>query len=140
MEFRRVLFRSRLLVVGYSAKLGQGKPIGIGFETLAELGHHVHTVWPKALWFYRCMLRAHGQLKTVVEQDRTTKLQGKMKGVLASLAKGDSRFEPQRTWDPILVRLFPDVAKVRSEEHTSELQSLMRISYAVFCLNTTKKQ
>src|SRR3546814_10447908 len=26
----------------------------------------------------------------------------------------------------------------RSEEHTSELQSLMRISYAVFCLNNTK--
>src|SRR3546814_2862609 len=26
-------------------------------------------------------------------------------------------------------------AKDRSEEHTSELQSLMRISYAVFCLN-----
>src|SRR3546814_9109953 len=34
--------------------------------------------------------------------------------------------------------------RVRSEEHTSELQSLMRISYAVFCLKkkkiTTKKQ
>src|SRR3546814_7495089 len=28
----------------------------------------------------------------------------------------------------------PQVAGVRSEEHTSELQSLMRISYAVFCL------
>src|SRR3546814_4747767 len=27
----------------------------------------------------------------------------------------------------------------RSEEHTSELQSLMRISYAVFCLNNNKK-
>src|SRR3546814_1528666 len=27
----------------------------------------------------------------------------------------------------------------RSEEHTSELQSLMRISYAVFCLTTQKK-
>src|SRR3546814_5667000 len=27
---------------------------------------------------------------------------------------------------------------LRSEEHTSELQSLMRISYAVFCLNTKK--
>src|SRR3546814_5999994 len=27
------------------------------------------------------------------------------------------------------------VPSVRSEEHTSELQSLMRISYAVFCLN-----
>src|SRR3546814_5349334 len=28
--------------------------------------------------------------------------------------------------------------KGRSEEHTSELQSLMRISYAVFCLTTKK--
>src|SRR3546814_7704302 len=28
---------------------------------------------------------------------------------------------------------------VRSEEHTSELQSLMRISYAVFCLKTKKQ-
>src|SRR3546814_7421835 len=30
--------------------------------------------------------------------------------------------------------------KTRSEEHTSELQSLMRISYAVFCLKKKKKQ
>src|SRR3546814_9594648 len=29
-------------------------------------------------------------------------------------------------------------ATVRSEEHTSELQSLMRISYAVFCLKKNK--
>src|SRR3546814_4802575 len=29
---------------------------------------------------------------------------------------------------------------VRSEEHTSELQSLMRISYAVFCLQKKKPQ
>src|SRR3546814_10981030 len=28
------------------------------------------------------------------------------------------------------------IAALRSEEHTSELQSLMRISYAVFCLQT----
>src|SRR3546814_18540711 len=28
----------------------------------------------------------------------------------------------------------------RSEEHTSELQSLMRISYAVFCLKKKKKE
>src|SRR3546814_3220670 len=32
---------------------------------------------------------------------------------------------------------FPRINGFRSEEHTSELQSLMRISYAVFCL--TKK-
>src|SRR3546814_4924036 len=30
--------------------------------------------------------------------------------------------------------LMPDLPSHRSEEHTSELQSLMRISYAVFCL------
>src|SRR3546814_10048616 len=29
--------------------------------------------------------------------------------------------------------------RLRSEEHTSELQSLMRISYAVFCLKKQKK-
>src|SRR3546814_517864 len=37
-------------------------------------------------------------------------------------------------------RGWPQVALIRSEEHTSELPSLMRISYAVFCLtknNTT---
>src|SRR3546814_1273738 len=32
-----------------------------------------------------------------------------------------------------------DKAAARSEEHTSELQSLMRISYAVFCLKKKKK-
>src|SRR3546814_3865992 len=31
-------------------------------------------------------------------------------------------------------------AGARSEEHTSELQSLMRISYAVFCLKKKKKK
>src|SRR3546814_9489943 len=37
-----------------------------------------------------------------------------------------------------LVRRVPD--RVRSEEHTSELPSLMRISYAVFSLKKKKKQ
>src|SRR3546814_8940961 len=31
------------------------------------------------------------------------------------------------------------IENVRSEEHTSELQSLMRISYAVFCLKKKKR-
>src|SRR3546814_10494526 len=33
---------------------------------------------------------------------------------------------------------MPGTLVVRSEEHTSELQSLMRISYAVFCLKKKK--
>src|SRR3546814_5758551 len=36
------------------------------------------------------------------------------------------------------VLLHRNVCDVRSEEHTSELQSLMRISYAVFCLKKKK--
>src|SRR3546814_6045196 len=36
--------------------------------------------------------------------------------------------------------LGPELCEIkRSEEHTSELQSLMRISYAVFCLKKKKK-
>src|SRR3546814_4998650 len=40
--------------------------------------------------------------------------------------------------DAILAAAKPSGEQARSEEHTSELQSLMRISYAVFCLNNTK--
>src|SRR3546814_9191318 len=78
-------------------------------------------------------------------------------------AFGDHRLEPRDAQfgrlfdDPVEPRLLhrsetePEVGHAfdrarlafdRSEEHTSELQSLMRISYAVFCLkkkNTTKK-
>src|SRR3546814_4272472 len=45
-----------------------------------------------------------------------------------------------RRLDPSIYREFSDVTirardgTTRSEEHTSELQSLLRISYAVFCL------
>src|SRR3546814_4927529 len=35
-------------------------------------------------------------------------------------------------------RTGPPLRRSRSEEHTSELQSLMRISYAVFCLKKKK--
>src|SRR3546814_3003177 len=36
-------------------------------------------------------------------------------------------------------RWYAEVVDKRSEEHTSELQSLMRISYAVFCLKKKNK-
>src|SRR3546814_1485736 len=39
-----------------------------------------------------------------------------------------------------LDRDHPRIAAGRSEEHTSELQSLMRISYAVFCLKKKKNK
>src|SRR3546814_8738202 len=57
-------------------------------------------------------------------------------------AAGEQKRAERR--EPLVLRLDAGRADpvVRSEEHTSELQSLMRISYAVFCLKkkTTPKQ
>src|SRR3546814_970944 len=44
-----------------------------------------------------------------------------------------------RAPDQALSRYRARILRPRSEEHTSELQSLMRISYAVFCLKKKKK-
>src|SRR3546814_7996422 len=41
--------------------------------------------------------------------------------------------------DPTRLDVLTRLARSRSEEHTSELQSLMRISYAVFCLKKKTK-
>src|SRR3546814_2953658 len=53
------------------------------------------------------------------------------KTVVDAVKRGE-QFLPLRGW----LR----ATKERSEEHTSELQSLMRSSYAVFCLTNTKTQ
>src|SRR3546814_3227026 len=47
------------------------------------------------------------------------------------------RFVARPSCNPTLHR-YGLTTSVRSEEHTSELQSLMRISYAVFCLKKKK--
>src|SRR3546814_2721686 len=55
------------------------------------------------------------------------------------------RIEPEIAvpeWPQFLrgcLRYRENLDRQRSEEHTSELQSLMRISYAVFCLQKQKK-
>src|SRR3546814_4228681 len=57
--------------------------------------------------------------------------------ILRSLADGSGFNVVAVSMDGGPNRVFPnyvvDVGQHRSEEHTSELQSLMRISYAVFC-------
>src|SRR3546814_1921117 len=62
-------------------------------------------------------------------------------GVQAGLA---FRHRPSRTGTPdidgLLRRVGARLGLPRSEEHTSELQSLMRISYAVFCLKKKKNK
>src|SRR3546814_4027185 len=52
--------------------------------------------------------------------------------VVAAVAEGALDLETLRQGQVALIA-------IRSEEHTSELQSLMRISYAVFCLKKKQK-
>src|SRR3546814_3205517 len=73
----------------------------------------------------------HGQRAADVALDE--------RGLLALLFRG---LAPGCCGLGLCHRLLPSssLAPPRSEEHTSELQSLMRISYAVFCLNKKKNQ
>src|SRR3546814_7239644 len=72
-------------------------------------------------------------------------------GTAAASPCGDGIARPDRSADPSTASAWARATRRsassresrrprRSEEHTSELQSLMRISYAVFCLQTTKRQ
>src|SRR3546814_10484764 len=54
--------------------------------------------------------------------------------LLRAAREADARWQAGKPLSPL--DGVPITIKDRSEEHTSELQSLMRISYAVFCLQT----
>src|SRR3546814_9490472 len=74
---------------------------------------------------------AEGTVDAVeIGEDR---IDGKMKN-------GDSFSTVLVPGDITLTQLLQENNVKRSEEHTSELQSLMRISYAVFCLKKKKNQ
>src|SRR3546814_7037879 len=58
---------------------------------------------------------------------------------LATLERGRSTQQAFGNRDVVVACKIPcAICQRRSEEHTSELQSLMRISYAVFCLKKKK--
>src|SRR3546814_5897651 len=73
-----------------------------------------------------------GMLIFVRTKAETVELADKLsaRGFNATALNGDME---QKSRERVIAKL-----KNRSEEHTSELQSLMRISYAVFCLKKKK--
>src|SRR3546814_6385579 len=77
----------------------------------------------------------------ITPSDEVAKRQAGLFGLSDNLkrlsAYGDSLEELGRIIDFEAFR--PTLRAARSEEHTSELQSLMRISYAVFCLKKKTK-
>src|SRR3546814_7568549 len=60
--------------------------------------------------------------------------------VLFLLEVEDFAHPRERVFDARVEGLEADLFAARSEEHTSELKSLMRISYAVFCLKKKKQR
>src|SRR3546814_10351471 len=60
-------------------------------------------------------------------------------GVMIALNLQTSFLTPPFGFALFYLRGVTPASVSRSEEHTSELQSLMRISYAVFCLKKKKK-
>src|SRR3546814_5214296 len=80
------------------------------------------------LFPYTTLFRSRGQVARLIDQHRRLVLQ---RGDLIVDLLQRARRRQQ------VLRIVGRV--VRSEEHTSELQSLMRISYAVFCLKKKKK-
>src|SRR3546814_7111870 len=78
-----------------------------------------------------CLSRISPACKTGTCIDTTSKLSG----VICSSGRFTSLMALYCTTCPYVpCRLLKSIQCPRSEEHTSELQSLMRISYAVFCL------
>src|SRR3546814_4133544 len=70
-------------------------------------------------------------------------LQAGLAYVTVALAERESRVRREGA-DAVAADDLPDIGRwrtlgFRSEEHTSELQSIMRISYAAFCLQTKKR-
>src|SRR3546814_7410120 len=102
---------------------------------------------------YRAARTDRTAFRAYLEKDFAAKLRAmKAKGELADFRIFYSWYRQPEVWDGMAVLRFPSHAAVlrwnalertapggRSEEHTSELQSLMRISYAVFCLKKKKR-
>src|SRR3546814_2672364 len=91
------------------------------------------------LFPYTTLCRSTGTAG-VFGMPRPDKDVGWIGSAFAALPPGITRLELAGSgWDDTEApSVGGEVVRLRSEEHTSELQSLMRISYAVFCLKKKK--
>src|SRR3546814_5173365 len=85
-------------------------------------------------------------LHFIQNPDKRRRIAKETMDIYAPLAERIGMYEYMREMQLLAFReLEPEAyatitGRLRSEEHTSELQSLMRISYAVFCLKKKKEQ
>src|SRR3546814_6975568 len=111
---------SDLIVRGYADELGRAS----GAETFVAVKAHIDNWRWQGVPFY---LRTGKRLPA-----RQSEIFIQFKPVPHSMfAQRGGTLQANK----LIIRLQPDeYVRLRSEEHTSELQSLMRSSYAVFCL------
>src|SRR3546814_2518968 len=123
MEFRLVLFRSNVSV---NITEPDADPLG---EWLASIDKLLGAIPSDVI-----VCPAHGEPFKGLHV-RLTALRDEHRMRLYKLAEAMAE-APMRAVDtfPLLFNRPIGADHQRSEEHTSELQSLMRISYAVFCL------
>src|SRR3546814_10199254 len=91
------------------------------------------------LFPYTTLFRSHGFVGELGANGRDQILEENVARIAIPAGEVERLDLPEAQWqlpDRVNQHRHEDVA--RSEEHTSELQSLMRISYAVFCLKKKK--
>src|SRR3546814_1425425 len=107
-------------------------------------GNAYEITQPIQMRFNELIAGVRGDIAVKVFGDDFNQMNRTAEQIAAALRKtqgaADVKVE-QTTGLPMLdIRVNRDaMARLRSEEHTSELQSLMRISYAVFCLKKKRK-
>src|SRR3546814_3441272 len=147
MEFRRVLFLSDA-----ASLLSNVRPVKAAYLTIIPKAYR-HDAWELWVALAHVLTRYLGGLTVVLAiQGALSAVALYLIGVPYALALGawvsiTAVIPFLGAWlgaVPALLVAFSIsptamVLTARSEEHTSELQSLMRISYAVFCLKKKKK-
>src|SRR3546814_8682174 len=132
------------ILVGYERGEGLGhyRRLAPVAEALAAEGHQV-VFFLRNLWDCRAQL-TRSPLPFIQSPDlvppnpaeRGPKSMGAYSDIMVycGFGKLESLFTATLAWRTLLDELRPDLIVCRPEETTSELQTLMRISYAVFCL------
>src|SRR3546814_4812350 len=111
--------------------------VGLAFGD-QRLLRDVHRVVVRAAGLAACI--GEDAVGDLVEGDRHQHPRARAGGPLGGAVGGDETLLQQVVLGRrIQLDRAAGAVVVRSEEHTSELQSLMRISYAVFCLKTKKQ-
>src|SRR3546814_9206343 len=109
---------------------------------------HPHSTRPATLFPYATLFRSLGESSTPIPPRRLIVtvygLYARERGGRLSVASlvrmlADLGIDDQAVRSAVSRLKRRGLLEPRSEEHTSELQSLMRISYAVFCLKKKKK-